>query len=196
MKYLFATLICLILLSCQRSEFKTVDFDVFEITVPSNWQKHKIKGIDSYVGGLITDRNDTLIFDLGWYSPDVSENDFPLVFDSIGLSELSKKELELLPKTNHLIVDSLSGDIEFSKYLHYQTEIDTIDCFIAKLITPKNKGFGATGIYIDSLTGGDTHYNKVKFGFYGNHLSDSTQAEFVKALRNIKFKKYCSQQWL
>lgn len=196
MKNIFAILILLLFLSCQKSNYKTVDFDVFEITVPSSWKKHEINGIDSYVGGLISDEKDTLIFDLGWYSPDVSDNTFPMVFDPNRLAELTEKERGLLPNTNHLIVDSLSAEIEYSKYPKYQVEYDSVDCFKVKLITPRNKGFGATGIYIDSIAGGDTSYNRVKFGFYGNHLTDSTQTEFIKALRSIKFKKYCSQQGL
>ncbi|GMN06596.1 hypothetical protein MTsPCn5_19850 [Croceitalea sp. MTPC5] len=193
MKKVLSILIFLIFCSCNKSEFKTIDFGSFEITVPSNWNEYEIKGIDSYVGGIITDTNDTLIFDLGWYSPDVSENDFPMVFDSYGLSELSQKEREILPTTNHLIVDTLSGDIEFEKYLRYKSELDSLDCFEVKFITPRNKGFGATGIYIDSLKGSDENHDKVRFGFYGNHLSDSTQIKFLNAIRTLRFEKYCLQ---
>ncbi len=193
MKQSFFILITFLIFSCSISDYKTIDFDSFEITVPRDWKKCDVEGIDSYVGGLITNTNDTLIFDLGLYSPDVSRNDFPLVFDAAGLAELTTKERALLPQTKHLIVDSFTEDINFNEYLKYTSEYDSIACFRVKFITPKNKGFGATGIYIDSLSGSSTEYNKMKFGFYGKYLSDSTQLNFIKALKTLRFEKYCSK---
>jgi len=184
-------LILLLNFSCGKQNYKTIDFGKFEITVPENWNKYERKGIDSYVGGIITDKNDTLNFDFGRYSADISRSDFPMVYDSIGLAELTKKERELLPETKHLIVDSLSGDINFKEYLKYQFEYEKIDCFKAKIITPRNKGCGGTGIYIDSLNGNRKNYDKVKIGFYGWYLSDKTQSEFIKALKTLRFEEYC-----
>ena len=184
-------LILLLTFSCGKQNYKTIDFGKFEITVPENWNKYERKGIDSYVGGIITDKNDTLNFDFGRYSADISRSDFPMVYDSIGLAELTKKERELLPETKHLIVDSLSGDINFKEYLKYQFEYEKIDCFKAKIITPRNKGYGGTGIYIDGLNGNRKNYDKVKIGFYGWYLSDKTQSEFIKALKTLRFEEYC-----
>jgi hypothetical protein len=64
--------------SCKKSEInseeKNFEFGVFKITIPSNWEKIKFKGIDSYVGG-ITNGIHTLTFDYGMYSYDFkSEN--------------------------------------------------------------------------------------------------------------------------
>ena len=59
--------------SCKKSEInseeKNFEFGAFKITIPSNWEKIKFKGIDSYVGG-ITNGKDSLTFDYGWYSYD------------------------------------------------------------------------------------------------------------------------------
>jgi hypothetical protein len=185
-------IISILTLACHsKSGFKTIDFGTFEITVPENWNEFEIKGIDSYVGGIITDQKDTLIFDIGSYSPDVTKNDFPLVYDKSSYSELTNKEKKLLKKTKHLIVDTITGDIEFSKYLKQKYVIENIDCFKVKVITPTNKGVGTSGIYIDNLKGGDTNSNKVKMCFYGDNLSERTQNEFIKALKGIKIKKYC-----
>lgn len=85
---LFLTLI----LACQKSEYKTVDFKAFKMTVPTTWNKYNIKGIDSYVSGLITDNNDTLIFDLGWYSGDLTKNNEVLVFDRSEYSEFTEEK--------------------------------------------------------------------------------------------------------
>ena len=191
MRKTLSILILLLIISCTQREYKTIDFGQFEITVPENLNKYEAKGIDSYVGGIITETNDTLDFDFGMYSGDLSRSDFPMVYDSLGLAELTEKELELLPKTKHLIVDSITGDIDFKEYLQYQFEYDSIDCFQAKIITPRNKGFGGTGIYIDSLTGTKRNFDKIKFGFYGFYLKEQVQAEFLKALKTLKFKKYC-----
>lgn len=172
-------------------EYKTLDFGSFEISVPEKWNKLKLQGIDSYVGGITTETNDSLIFDLGWFSNDITSSSVPMVYDSIGLSELTKKELKLLPNTKHLLVDSYTADIDYAEYSKYKFEYESIHCFKAKMIKPRNKGFGSTGIYIDSLNGSRENGNLDRFGFYGSFLSDKTQEDFIKALRTLKFKDYC-----
>ncbi|WP_053970623.1 hypothetical protein [Mangrovimonas sp. ST2L15] len=192
MKKTLSIMILTLILACQKSEYKTVGFKAFEITVPSSWKKHKIKGIDSYVSGLITDKNDTLIFDLGWYSGDLTRNNEVLVFDKSEYSGFTEKQKKQLEKVKHLVVDDfLNAKYNAKDYLKYEYELDSIDCFQAKFIKPKNKGFGASGIYIDSLKGGGPNSNITRLSFYGNSLSDSTQTEFFKALKSIKLTKYC-----
>ena len=78
--------------------------------------------------------------------------------------------------------------------MQYQTEFDSIDCFKAKIITPKNKGYGGSGIYIGNLTGKEEKQNEIGIGFYGWYLNEKTQAEFIKALKTLRFEKYCGQQ--
>lgn len=183
-----------LIVSCKtKTEFKKIDFESFEITVPQNWNKFEMKGIDSYVGGIITEQKDTLIFDIGLYSGDVMKHDFPLVYDKTGYAELSKKEKELLKKAKHLVVDSISGDIDFKKYLTQKFVMQKIDCFQGKLITPINKEFGTTGLYIDSLKGSKKEFNKTTMSFYGQNLKEKTEKEFIEALKTIKFKGYCNE---
>ncbi|HLW42426.1 MAG TPA: hypothetical protein VKY82_08680 [Flavobacterium sp.] len=185
-------LFLILMISCKsKSDFKTIDFDIFEISVPQNWKKIEMKGIDSYVGGIVTEKEDTLTFDIGLYSEDATKNNLPLVFDTKNFAEFSYKEKERLKKTNHLIIDSLSEKIDFSKYLPQKFEIEKIDCFEAKIIRPTNKGFGTTGIYIDSLEGSKKMFNKLKMSFYGEDLSKETEIKFIKALKTIRLKKYC-----
>lgn len=182
-----------LIVSCKtETELKTIDFESFEITVPQNWNKFEMRGTDSYVGGLITEQKDTLIFDIGSYSGDVMKHDFPLVYDKEGYSELSKNDKERLNKAKHLIVDSISGNIDFKKYLTQKFVPHKIDCFQGKLITPINKEFGTTGLYIDSLKGSEKEYNKIKMSFYGRNLKEKTEKEFIKALKTIKLKEYCN----
>ena len=96
-------LIVLLIVFCSCSSNKKIDFGEFEIEVPKKWNRYNKTGTDSYVGALITNHNDTLEFDLGRYSQDLIKSDFPMVYDSFRLAELTKKELQLLPKTKHLI---------------------------------------------------------------------------------------------
>ena len=192
MRKTLSILILLLILSCDKSDNKTIDYGAFEITVPKTWSEYEIKGIDSYVSGLITNKNDTLIFDLGWYSPDLTKNPELLVFEESEYAEFTNEQKEKLKGTKHLVVaDYTSADFQPKDYLKYEFEIDSIDCFEAKFIKPRNKGFGASGIYIDSLKGGGLNSNKTRLSFYGNNLSDSTQVEFFKALKTIKLTKYC-----
>lgn len=192
-KKLFVILLSIVIVSCQsNSEFKTIDFGDFEITVPQQWEELEFKGTDSYVGGIITPQKDSLIFDIGRYSSDITKNDFPLVFDKNSYAELTKKQKQLLKKTKHLIVDSLSGNIDFGKYIKHKFVFYKIDCFNAKIITPTNKEFGTTGIYIDSLRGNSKDFSKVGMCFYGNDLKEKTQNQFVNALKTIKLKEYCN----
>lgn len=182
----------LLMLSCKpKSEFKTIDFVDFEITVPQDWNELEFKGIDSYVGGIITPEKDSLIFDIGRYSSDITKNDFPLVFDKSSYAELTKKQKQLLKKTKHLLVDSLSGDIDFGKYKKHKFVFYKIDCFKAKIITPTNSEFGTTGIYIDSLSGNSKDFSKTGMCFYGYDLKKKTQEDFIEALKTIRLKKYC-----
>jgi len=192
MKRSILTLTLLLIFSCEKSDYKTIDFGSFEITVPQNWKEYEVKGIDSYVGGLITSEKDTLIFDLGWYSGDLTKNNEILVFDKTEYSELSKKQKSKLEKVKHLIVDDkFTAAYDTKEYLKYKYTKDSIACFSAKIIKPTNKGFGASGIYIDSLKGSRETHNKTSMSFYGNDLSESTQAEFFKALKKMTFKDYC-----
>ena len=83
-------IIAVLTLSCSTADYESLDFSKFKITVPDNWQKYEMKGIDSYVGGIVTDKGDTLVFDLGSYSGDISE-DLPMAYDSDRLSEVTRK---------------------------------------------------------------------------------------------------------
>jgi hypothetical protein len=56
-----------------------LDLGPFQVEAPNNWYTYEVQGIDSYFGGL-TNGEDSLIFDYGWYSPDFSYLD-PNLYD-------------------------------------------------------------------------------------------------------------------
>ncbi|UWY26792.1 hypothetical protein N4T20_13795 [Flavobacterium sp. TR2] len=182
----------ILIISCKpKSEFKTIDFVEFEITVPRQWNELKFKGIDSYVGGIITPEKDSLIFDIGRYSSDITEEDFVIIYDKRRYNELNENEKKLLKKENYLIIDSISQEVDREKYRRQKFVVEKVDCFQAKFITPRKSGLGVTGIYIDSLRGNSKDFTKVRMCFYGYNLKQRTQQQFVNALRTIKFKEYC-----
>ena len=45
-----------------------IDFNSFTLRTPKGWKKVILQGTDSYYGGIKTNNNDTVYFDLGWYS--------------------------------------------------------------------------------------------------------------------------------
>ncbi|MEX2594760.1 MAG: hypothetical protein WD426_18480 [Anditalea sp.] len=61
----------LLLFSCINVDlkYKTLDFEVFTLKVPNNWESFSSQGYDSIVGG-ITNGKDELAYDYGWYSYD------------------------------------------------------------------------------------------------------------------------------
>lgn len=45
----------------------------FTLEAPKEWKLIEEQGIDSYVGRIVIGQQDTLSFDLGWYSSDLSD---------------------------------------------------------------------------------------------------------------------------
>jgi hypothetical protein len=77
MRLLISFFSFLLLCSCASSSnqaWHTLDFEAFKLKAPHNWESYKLKGIDSYVGGL-TNGKDSLEFDYGWYSAEVGDED-------------------------------------------------------------------------------------------------------------------------
>ena len=93
MKQVFiAILVSILIFSCKpKAEFKTIDFGDFEMTVPRQWNELDFKGTDSNVGGIITPEKDSLIFDIGRYSPDITKKSLPLVFDKKSYADFKFK---------------------------------------------------------------------------------------------------------
>lgn len=77
MKQIIAFSFIISLMSCNspiQNTWHTLDFGAFKITTPGDWKSYKLRGIDSYIGGL-TNGNDSLEFDYGWYSAEVGDED-------------------------------------------------------------------------------------------------------------------------
>jgi len=65
------------LAACNQRQLKadtnTLDFGLFTIETPKSWTKIKVQPFDSYVGRIAIDDKDTLDFDLGLYSDNLTE---------------------------------------------------------------------------------------------------------------------------
>ena len=66
-------IIAVLTVSCKtrNTEWQELDFGSFKLKTPHGWTKVEKQGIDSYFGGL-TDGKDTLWFDYGLYSVDLT----------------------------------------------------------------------------------------------------------------------------
>ena len=79
-KWASLLLIPLVLLACRPSaavdfrRWPRLDYGEFTLQAPPEWKKFTEQGIDSYVAGL-TDGKDSLEFDYGWYSYQLSPRD-------------------------------------------------------------------------------------------------------------------------
>jgi hypothetical protein len=174
----------LLILSCTDKKFNVnnqiLDFGAFSIEAPNSWIKINRQGADSYVGIIAIDKNDTLNFDLGWYSNDLTEH-VPQIIERSML-----KNIDALDTTQFIIVESTKG-IDPNKLKKTKVVLDTIDGYKTKVVIPKQSGIGITGIYIDSLwksgSGND------RFNLYGTNLKPENEKIFIRVIKTIKFRK-------
>lgn len=153
-----------------------LDFGAFTIEAPNNWKKIKDQGIDSYVGRIAIDSADTLHFDLGWYSNNLSEPDISLLNQSVNGSALVLDTSKTL---------AMEGDKVVVVNKKNNAYWDTIGGRKAKIVTLRQAGIGITGIYIDSLwrSGSDID----RFCLYGENLKPENQQQLLQALKTLRF---------
>ncbi|WP_430408589.1 hypothetical protein [Kordia sp.] len=177
--YALSFLVLFILLCCKdQNKNKKVDYRFFSIEIPNDWRKIELIGIDSHVGGIVTNKNDSITFDYGRDTPDNNE--------VLGVSHINEKDK----------LDSLGfpvSEIFFSKYPKIDMNqgtfhneyyyYDNIDNREVKIGVPKKIGAGITSIFFDSLTNrNDNLY------LYGRDLDTLEQFKLLKAFRTIKIK--------
>lgn len=165
-----------ILFGCKSETNKTINFDVFEITVPSNWQKIDIEGIDNYVGGIELNDKDTVFFDYG--------NNTALIDDAIMVEDIKKYskmkqegfyvENFIFSKTPNL--DQNQGIFHKEYYIY-----DTINGFIPKVKIPKKIGNGLTAICFDSV-----NVKRERLYMYAKNLDTLEQFQLLKAFKTIR----------
>jgi hypothetical protein len=159
-----------------------MDFGSFTIETPPGWTKIKERGTDSYVGKIAIDKNDTLDFDLGWYSNKLYEQELTIL-DSSMIGSVDTTAVD--PYSIVFVKDRRLIDPD--KYRKNNVTWDTIDGRKAKIVYPRKSGVGITGVYIDSLwiSGADVD----RFNLYGVNLSADNERQVLKSLQTLKFRK-------
>jgi len=167
----------LLTIGCTSENYKVLDFNTFEITVPEDWSKIDVKGIDSYIGGFATKSGDSIYFDYGkhGYKMDIvlKVNDLKEYkkLDSIGFN------VEDLIFSKHPGIDQNQGTFHREYYMY-----DSIGKYQAKISVPKKDNFGVTGIFFESLPDDNNLY------IYGSNLKQSEQKLLLESFKTIKIK--------
>lgn len=183
MRKLLTLYFLLTFMSCNKAT-KTLDFDKFEIEVPSSWHKIVKAGIDSQVGKIAIDNNDTLYFDLGWYSGNLAE-DKPYLIEGKSVHLINQEK-----STENSIFYNYYGTldtIDLKKFLKTEHKYVKIDNRKAKLVFPKKSGIGTTGVFFDSLWVRGSGVDR--FQLSGKNLKEQNQKELLNAIKTIKFKE-------
>lgn len=179
----FCITLFIILQSCSNHETKMIDFENFQITIPKYWEKIRLEGIDSNVGGFVTENNDTIIFDYGSYSNPLEED--IIIFERKFVREIIKENPET--DTLHMTIVSDISKVNQEDFKINKEHFEKISGYQAKIVSPKHSGKGITGIHFDSL--GNSSLGKIKFTLYTQNLNIKNEKELLKAIRTIKLKK-------
>ena len=125
------------------------------LTTLSNWYGYskppihgsRLKnGIDSYVGAIAVDKSDTLYFDLGMYSNNLTEPNIEIITRQMMEESATNSIKDIIVKDIPLDVD-----LDPDRFRKQNVSWDTIDNRHAKIVFPRISGNGLTGVYIDSL---------------------------------------------
>ena len=126
--------------------------------------------------GLAIDKNDTLEFDLGWYSNDLTE------YQEVKMADGKTYYISSYDTAyNPTLVDSANRD----RVVKSNVAWDTIDGRRAKVLIPIKSGIGTTGIYIDSLWQAGSDIDK--FNLYGANLKPQNEKIVLPAFKTLKF---------
>jgi hypothetical protein len=186
-KFLAAIILSLLIVSCVETKPKLettmLEFSAFSIETPKSWKKLSAQGIDSYVEMIAIDSVDSVGFDIGPYSWDLSE------YDSIRWGG----KLKYISNLDSSYSPHLYDSAEIYKVKKSTVLWDTINGYKAKMLVPVKSGIGYVGIYVDSLwTTKNSIYGKsfvTKFNLYGVNLKPENERAFLKAIRTLRFKK-------
>lgn len=187
-KNLFILIAIFSFFSCKEKEkiLSTHDVTIANTLVINAFDKTRFlegKGIDSYVGYLINDKNDTFRVEYGnrgiinsLYYP--SAPVFPLS-QKKGTVERAGKE----PSADEVLFSEYPEEDREQKifdknYFMY----DTINKIVAKLVQPKKIGDGITGLYIPKLKDGKS------FSIYARNLDSVGHRQALQMFKTIRYK--------
>ena len=183
MKIFTFCFLILFLQNCTKKQTKRISFNQFTIEIPNGWKEIRISGIDSEVGAIVTEENDTIHFDYGPYSNSLEEN--IVIYDRKFLKMILTEHPDT--DTSQMIIVSDINKVNEEDFKINKNHFKSISGYNAKIVSSKKSGNGLTGIYIDSL--GTSSIGKIKFNLYSLNLNTKNQKELLTAIKTIKFKK-------
>jgi hypothetical protein len=167
------------ILSCTKNTPKRTDFGNFTAIVPSDWKKINMKGIDSPVSGLITDKGDTLVFDYGKFSDPFNE--------IIEVRSLERKteydSVKFRYPSNMIFSENADSDQEQGLFLKEYFYYENINGKKAKLGFPKISNEGRCLLHISKA---DSLGNKLSA--YIKNVDRNTQKEIEAIFKSILIK--------
>lgn len=169
------------LIGCKKNETQNLDFTKFNASVPLSWRKINLKGaIDSEVTGILTDKNDTIIVEIGKFSDpfneivEVRSLKLKAEYDSVKFRYPSSMIFSENPE-----IDQAQG-LYLKEYFFYEN----IDGKKAKLGFPKLFRNGRCLLHISNF---DKLGNSLSI--YVNESDSTLQNEMYIFFKSIKFYK-------
>ena len=164
---------------------KEMDFNAFSMQTPENWIYIKQRGIDSFVGKIALDKNDTLHFDYGLYSSKLEEDlGFTITKDSVFTYEENENKQDTVNRYVQKFY-AKRDTLDINKLYKTEYHYEKINNLNAKVVKPKKAGIGMTGVYFENTR---ANGKGMRFQISGYNLSEKNQREFLKAVRTLKFK--------
>lgn len=169
------------------SKFKTIDFRLFKIKVPQDWDTIKVRGIDSYVIELVTADLDTISSDFGLYSNKLDPHEtLPNFVQRSEYNSQNESERIMYDGTEVVLYDDWE-EINFEDYFKTTEEYYNVNGYKARIVRPKISGSSVTGIYIAELWKNKDRI--IRFNLYGLDLSEKSEIELLHAISTLEFNR-------
>ncbi|HFG0566792.1 hypothetical protein [Flavobacterium psychrophilum] len=178
-KKLILILITIILFGCNENEPKTINMGIYDIIVPRNWNEIKLKGIDSDVRIILTDKGDTITSDFGVNSEKFEETNKVFSEKQILKYKAMGMDTENLFWSNTPEIDQAQATFLNEYYMY-----ENIDNHTVKFRVSKKSNKGITGISVDSL-----FKTNNRLTISAKNLNKSEQDLLVNSFYTIKFHK-------
>ncbi len=179
MKKLISVILLSLCFQCSQEPFELRKKE-FSIVFPNNWKEIKIKGIDSKVYGVQTNKKDTIIFDYGLYSKKFKKTIKVFSRQQIKKYDSLEMDTEYLKWSDTPEIDENQA-IFHSSYYYY----DTINGEIGKVKVPKIGHKGVTGISFRNVNGSKNHLT-----IYAKNIDLKTQQQLLNSFKTIKFSSH------
>ena len=186
MRYLTIILTFFLFSFLNNNGKKNLDFGAFSLETPENWKYIKARGIDSFVGKIALDENDTLNFDYGMYSNSLKEELGLIITKDSVFEEVENPNIKDTLNPYVLKFYARRDTLKLESLYKTTESFETIENLKAKIVTPKKIGIGLTGVYFENTS---LKHKGMRLQISGYNLTEKNQKEFLKVIKTIKFKE-------